>query len=120
VLATWLAGRVAFDPMVRDFVAAGCAVKGAAVDSIWAHLFAEAEGMPVSVFVAPAEGLDLESGFEPVQLGAFRFWTAQEGDVAVVVWHWHPTGVVCAAAARTEVRRLLAMVNRVEESMPGH
>jgi hypothetical protein len=110
---------VAFDPMVQDFVAAGCAVKGAAVDSIWAHLFAEAEGMPVSVFVTPAAGLDLGLDFEPVEVGAYRFWTAQEGDVAVVAWHWHPTEVVCAAAARMEMTRLVNLVHQVEESMPG-
>jgi len=118
-LSDWLDVRVDFDPMVQQFEMAGCALAGAAVDSIWAILFAESGGVPVCVMVTEMDAFNMPSGMDRVDLNGREFWTATDGQYAVVVWAWHPTGVVCAAVAEASTDYLLQLANRVEDAIEG-
>jgi len=118
-LSDWLAERVEFDAMVREFDMAGCSLSGAAVDSIWAILFAESGGVPVCVMVADMDAYSIPSEFDRVEMNGRTFWTATDGEFSVVVWAWHPTGVVCAAVAEAGTDYLLQLANRVEDVIAG-
>jgi len=118
-LSDWLAERVEFDAMVREFDMAGCSLSGAAVDSIWAILFAESGGVPVCVMVTDIDAFAIPSEFERVEMNGRTFWTATDGEFSVVVWAWHPTGVVCAAVAEAGTDHLLQLANRVEDVIAG-
>jgi hypothetical protein len=87
------------------------------VDSIWAHLFARSGETAVSVFVATVEDFSIPTGLQEVREGGYLFRTGSVGDVAVVIWQGHPDGVVCAAAARIDVRELVSLARRVEDLM---
>jgi mycothiol system anti-sigma-R factor len=117
VLSSWLVGRDAHEPMIEMFAKAGCALKGASVDSIWSVLYAEAEGMPLSVFVADARDFPVPDGMKEVHLGDYTVWTAEEPGMVYVVWEYHPDGLVCAAVATGGMDSVLELVRRVEDLM---
>ena len=106
---------------------AGCALSGAAVDSIWAVLFAEAGGEPVCVMVTDMGSYDIHPGMQRVEVNGREFWTATDDEIAVVVWAWHPTGVICAVMAEatccnspTEPRTRSRESNLCRGQTPGH
>lgn len=121
MLSDWIKRRTSFDPMVQKFVMAGCAVKGAAVDSVWqsqlSHLYVEHHGKPVSVFVTAMNKFKMPSKMDIVQMDDQAFWTARDGDCAVVIWKQHPAGVVCIAVARMEVMDVVKLAYDADKFM---
>jgi mycothiol system anti-sigma-R factor len=115
LLSNWIVQRAAHEPMIEMFAMAGCALKGASVDSIWSVLFAEAEGIPLSVFVADARLFPVPEGMKEVQLGDYTVWTAEEPGMVYVVWEYHPDGLVCAALASGDMDTVLRLVRQIED-----
>jgi hypothetical protein len=121
MLSEWIKRRTTFDPMVQKFVMAGCAVKGAAVDSVWqtqlSHLYTEHHGKPLSVFVTAMNKFKMPSRMDIVQIDNQVFWTARDGDAAVVIWKQHPAGLVCVAVARMEVMDVVKLAYDADKFM---
>lgn len=116
-LSTWIAQRAAHKPMIEKFAMAGCALKGASVDSIWSVLHAEADGVPLSVFVADAREFPVPSGMKEAHVGDYTVWTAEEPGMVYVVWEYHPDGLVCAALTSGDMDSVLKLVQQVEDLM---
>ena len=116
-MRAWILDRAPHEPMVREFAQVGCAVRGASVDSIWSVLYAETQGTPVSIFVAPESEYPVPAGMERVELGGYEFWTAEVDGMVYVIWEYHPDGVVCAAVARGEMQKVLRLVVSAEDLM---
>jgi len=117
ILSNWIIQRAAHEPMIDKFAQSGCVLKGASVDSIWSVLHAEAEGIPLSVFVADARDFPVPAGMKEVHLGDYTVWTAEEPCMVYVVWEYHPDGLVCAAVATGGMESVLKLVRRVEDLM---
>jgi mycothiol system anti-sigma-R factor len=116
-LSSWISQRAACEPMIEKFAMAGCALKGASVDSIWSVLHAEADGVPLSVFVADAHDFPVPAGMKEVKVGDYTVWTAEEPGLVYVVWEYHPDGLVCAALASGDMESVLRLVQQVEDLM---
>jgi mycothiol system anti-sigma-R factor len=121
MLSDWIKRRTSFDPMVQKFVMAGCAVKGAAVDSVWqtqlSHLYAEHHGKPVSVFVTAMNKFKMPAKMDIVQMDDQVFWTARDGNYTVVIWKQHPAGVVCVAVAEMDVMDVVKLAYDADKFM---
>lgn len=116
-LAQWIRERAPHEPMVRDFARAGCDMLGASVDSIWAVLFARQGSVPISVFVATQADFPIPAGLREITVHGHSFHVAESNGLALVLWEYHPDGLVCAAVARASADRLIQLVLAVEELM---
>jgi mycothiol system anti-sigma-R factor len=67
-LVRWLSHKAPLQPRVYEFASAGCALSGASVDSIWAVLFADLGGYPVTIFEASQTDFAIPAGLREVSL----------------------------------------------------
>jgi mycothiol system anti-sigma-R factor len=113
-LVQWVRGMEATNPMAREFKRAGCGLRGAAVDSIWTHLFAESGHVPVSVFVADRAKFVRPEGMTRMRYQGEEYYTAKSGDFALVMWECPARDVVCLAVAALPDNDLLQLAHAAE------
>lgn len=113
-LVRWLSQKAPFQPMVYEFAGAGCALSGASVDSVWAVVFAELGGYPVTIFEASQADFAIPAGLREVSLEGRSFHVAEADHLACVLWEDQPDGLVCAAISKAASDTLMRMVLMAE------
>jgi len=119
LLMQWVTARAASNPMAHEFQRAGCGLRGAAIDSIWTHLFAVSEQVPVSVFVTECGRFARPPAMTRVNYEGEDYFTAKSGNYAMVMWECPEGGVTCLAVAALPSDNLLHLAHAAELAARG-